>query len=388
MINASPLSLTDNSTQGNMKQVVSDRWRQLSRTTWLVVAGLNIAGLMSAGRVLGDDSEKAETPTRPAEIRQAIKSALPLLEKSSAGSAEQRKCFTCHSQALPVMAISEARKRDFEIDLENYTRQIEHTVAHLKKGKSNYEQGKGQGGGVDTAGYALWTLEVGEYPANQVIDAVTHFLVSSPGEADFWKCSSNRPPSESSDFTTTYLAIRALKYYGNPGQRDAMQERFNNTLRWLLDATPVTAEDRVFHLRSLDYLEAPTASLKRHADHLLEMQQPDGGWAQTEAMDSDSYATGTVMVGLIRTQQITPENAAYQKGISFLLKHQTDSGSWHVESRSKPFQKYYETGFPHEKDQFISTTATAWATIALLLALPEQGTTDHQDAAAHAPAPN
>ena len=54
------------------------------------------------------------------------------------------------------------------------------------------------------------------------------------------------------------------------------------------------------------------------------------------------------------------------------VKQQTEFGSWHVKSRSKPFQKYFETGFPHAQDQFISTTATAWSTIALLLALPTQ----------------
>jgi len=362
---STPASLQDDCKQMRLGLVVSDRCRNLTRATLLVVAGLT----MSADHVLANDS--AETIASPAEIQKAIETALPLLEKSSAGSAEQRKCFTCHSQALPVMAISEARKRGFEIDLKNYARQIDHTVAHLKKGKGNYEQGKGQGGGVDTAGYALWTLEVGEHPADQVIHAVTHFLLSSPGDAAYWKCSSNRPPSESSDYTTTYLAIRALKYYGNSDQQMAMRERFNSTLKWLLDATPVTTEDKVFHLRSLEYLEAPVASLKLHADSLLEMQQADGGWSQKEGMDSDPYATGTVMVGLIRTQQVTSDNAAYQKGLSFLLQQQTERGSWHVKSRSKPFQKYFETGFPHEKDQFISTTATAWATIALLLSLPE-----------------
>ena len=378
------IPLKSNAQQVNMEQWLSNRFRPMVQATFLAVAGLNI-GLMSSQHVFGDDS--LETSNNPAEVRKAIQSALPLLETSSAGSADQRKCFTCHSQALPVMAISEARKRSFEIDMKNHARQIDHTVAHLKKGKSNYEQGKGQGGGVDTAGYALWTLEVGEFPANQVTDAVTHYLVSSPGEADFWKCSSHRPPSESSDFTTTYLAIRALKYYGNPEQQISVQERFDNALKWLLDTAPVTVEDRVFHLRSLDYLDAPPASLKLHAESLIEMQQPDGGWAQTEGMDSDPYATATVMVGLIRTRQITPESIPYQRGLSFLLKHQTDRGSWHVVSRSKPFQKYFETGFPHEKDQFISTTATAWATIALLLALPEKETTDPKDTAANPPTP-
>ena len=325
-------------------------------------------------------SLNAEEPTQgnPSEfkIREAVNAALPLLEKSSIGSAEQRKCFTCHSQALPIMALSEARLRNFDVDPNNYKRQIKHTAAHLERGQSNYAQGKGQGGGVDTAGYALWTLEVGEYPADQIVDAVTHFLLIAPGTSDHWPCRSHRPPSQSSNFTTTYLSIRALKYYGNENQQDSVQERFQSTLKWLLSAQPRTTEDRVFHLRALDYLDAPTESIRPFATDLLEAQRTDGGWGQTDAMESDPYATATALVGLIRTGQTDRNQAAFGKGISYLLKQQTAQGSWHVKSRSKPFQKYFETGFPHEKDQFISTSATAWATIALLLALPTHATDD------------
>jgi len=63
---------------------------------------------------------------------------------------------------------------------------------------------------------------------------------------------------------------------------------------------------------------------------------------------------------------------AYINGLNYLLKSQHADGSWHVTSRSRPFQAYYETGFPHGKDQFISTSAAAWATLAILLALPEK----------------
>ena len=34
-------------------------------------------------------------------------------------------------------------------------------------------------------------------------------------------------------------------------------------------------------------------------------------------------------------------------------------------SRGFGFQPYFETGFPHGKDQFISSAATSWAAIAL-----------------------
>ena len=346
------------------------RW--LCRGSFIVT--LTVMGLISEAYTVGDEPEHVSL--EESKIRKAIEAALPLLEQSSKGSAEQRKCFTCHSQALPVMALSEARLRNFEVDTNNYERQIKHTATHLRKGKKSYAEGKGQGGGVDTAGYALWTLEVGDYPVDPIVDAVTRFLLASPGDSDHWQCSSNRPPSESSDFTTTYLAIRALKYYSNENQKIAAQKRYKSTLKWLLAATPKTTEDKVFHLRSLDYLDAPVESMKRFSADLLKAQQVDGGWSQLDGMESDPYATATVLVGLIRSGQTDRQQPAYANGISYLVKHQTAQGSWHVKSRSKPFQKYFETGFPHKKDQFISTSATAWATIALLLALPSNEASD------------
>ena len=40
-----------------------------------------------------------------------------------------------------------------------------------------------------------------------------------------------------------------------------------------------------------------------------------------------------------------------------------------MKSRSKPFQPYYESGFPHAKDQFISISASGWATATLIYAV-------------------
>ena len=336
----------------------------------ILVLTFSMTHLIAADFATGTESTQVIPEEK--EIRHAIATALPLLERSSRGSAEKRKCFTCHSQALPVIALSEARLHGFEVDSSNYERQISHTINHLRKGEENYKEGKGQGGGVDTAGYALWTLEAGQYPADNTVNAVVGFLLNKSMDSAHWQCTSDRPPSESSDFTTTYLAVRALKYYGSQNDRKIVQQRFKSTLQWLLSADPLTTEDRVFHLRSLSYLGASPESLKRFAEKLELLQNPDGGWGQLESMQSDPYATATALVALARTGQVAPTDSAYCKGLNFLLKQQTEFGSWHVKSRSKPFQKYFETGFPHAQDQFISTTATAWSTIALLLALPTQ----------------
>jgi hypothetical protein len=57
----------------------------------------------------------------------------------------------------------------------------------------------------------------------------------------------------------------------------------------------------------------------------------------------------------------------FRKGIEYLLSTQATDGSWHVKSRSIWLQPYLESGFPYERDQFISTAGTAWATLALTL---------------------
>ena len=48
------------------------------------------------------------------------------------------------------------------------------------------------------------------------------------------------------------------------------------------------------------------------------------------------------------------------------MNTQLEDGSWHVRSRCIPFQPYFESGFPHGHDQWISVAATNWASMALV----------------------
>ena len=140
---------------------------------------------------------------------------------------------------------------------------------------------------------------------------------------------------------------------------------------WLLATEAVETEDRVFRFRALPYVDADQEELDAARDGLISLQQTDGGWPQKSNMKSDAYATGSVLTALLRDGSKSTD-AVIQRGVDYLLESQLEDGSWHVVTRAKPFQPYFETGFPHDTDQFISTAATGWATIALALTLPDE----------------
>jgi hypothetical protein len=70
---------------------------------------------------------------------------------------------------------------------------------------------------------------------------------------------------------------------------------------------------------------------------------------------------------------VATTDAAYQRGVRFLLGTQQENGSWYVRTRALAFQPSFDAGFPGGHDQFVSAAASGWATMALTLALPETG---------------
>lgn len=336
----------------------------------LPVRGISflVGSLIGCGLV--PDRAPAEDPVPAADqVKAAAARALTLLQTASIGSADQRKCFNCHGQAMPVITIVESRRHGLDIDAINLKRQVDHTYDHLKRGRKSYLEGKGQGGGVDTAGYALWTLEDGGRQRDEVVDIVTDWILQEQKESGGWRCRSHRPPSEASDFTTTYLALRSVSHFGRENQQQQIKQATVAATRWLVENEGKDTEDQVFRLLSLvSYAEQSEEISQTVIDRLKQQQRDDGGWSQKPNMKSDAYATGTVLYALLHAS-IDSDDQAIKDGIRYLLQTQHEDGSWMVESRAKPFQKYFESGFPHGKNQFISMTATAWATIALLQSL-------------------
>ena len=147
-----------------------------------------------------------------------------------------------------------------------------------------------------------------------------------------------------------------------------MAARAARGVAFLERVTPRDTEDRASQLLGLRWGGAPASARAPLAAALVAEQHADGGWSQLPTCASDAYATGQTLVALHVAGEIPLSSEAYRRGIEFLLRSQEADGSWHVVTRRKDKGlPYFETGFPHGEDQFISFSGSAWAVAALAL---------------------
>ena len=316
---------------------------------------------------------------RPSAISQAeetvtprtvVTKSLPLLQTLGTKFIEASGCVSCHNNALPAMAVAVARERGFKIN-EQAVQQENAKIAELWGAKREaYLQGGGAPGGIDTASYILLGLAANGQTANATTDAVVHYLAGQQTHAGNWEITIRaRPPLESSHFNATALSLRALQLYAPKGRSESVKQQIAEARQWLTKTTPQTNEDRAFQLLGLHWSGADKATKQKAAAQLLAAQRSDGGWAQLPTMASDAFATGQSLVALHRAGGLPTNDPAYQRGVHYLLKTWKPDGTWYVQSRSFPFQKQFESGFPYGKDQWISAAATSWAVMALALTI-------------------
>ncbi len=295
----------------------------------------------------------------------SIDRAIVPLAKSIEVYPTKVSCFSCHHQGAPGLALRLALKAGHATAREPLQKALAHTRDDLKRDIKLYTDGDGQPGGISRAGYAMLALSANEEPKSAVTDAVAAYVLRRDPDQPYWKARSNRPPSEHSSFTDTALSIRTLKLYGDATKTTQIAGRIEKAMAWL-QATPVTEhEDRVFKLMGLYEAGGRGTTLSSAADDLLKTQGKDGGWAQLDGAGEDVYATATAVYALLSSGVAKPGDRALMRAELYLLKAQLPDGTWHVTTRAKPVQPYFESGFPHVKDQFISITATAWAIAAL-----------------------
>ena len=163
-------------------------------------------------------------------------------------------------------------------------------------------------------------------------------------------------------------AVRALKLYAPPTMKARFDQMIAKAAHWLSRCEPQSTEERALQILGLHWAGADNSELQSLAAALLKEQRDDGGWGQIPTLQSDAYATGLSLYALNRSGALPVSHRAYQKGTQFLLKTQYSDGSWRVRTRASPVQVAIDNVFSHGKDQWISSSATTWSTMALMLA--------------------
>ncbi|HEX5053736.1 MAG TPA: ankyrin repeat domain-containing protein [Planctomycetota bacterium] len=310
------------------------------------------------------------TAAPEAQLRAAIAPTLPLLQSSMHTWTEEATCTSCHHQALGIMALVFARERGFAIDETLFAEQVDKVRHKSLDGYADNLQGDA---GINYSfgqGYRLVALAAAGTPRCDTTDVVAHAVAGNQDPWGSYGSESFRPPLEASPFTAVAFVTRLLTLYGPDGRAAEMTRRVRRSREWLEHSEPRDNEERTMRLLGLAWAGADDATVRAAADDLLQTQRADGGWAQLASRDSDAYATGQALTALQQLGGLATADPAYQRGVRFLLDTQKADGSWHVATRRRsPGLPYFETGFPHGEDQFLSFAATAWATMALCAAI-------------------
>jgi squalene cyclase len=236
-------------------------------------------------------------------------------------------------------------------------------------------------GDSDSMGEILLGMVDAKDPPDPATDAMALFLKNHQAPDGRWFATAHRPPLESSDIQTTAVAMRDLQLYAPQAQRGDYDRAIERAAAWLTTAKPRTTQDRAYQLLGLAWagnadsspIKQDSSLIKQDGAALIAEQRPDGGWAQLPTLSSDAFATGQALVALAQSGALAVTDPAYQRGVFFLMSTQLADGSWYVKRRALPIQPYFESGFPHGRDQFISAAATNWATTALALATGSSG---------------
>ncbi len=352
-----------------------------SALTWAHRRGhKELIDLLGQAGASATDEEQPTIPDRSINLHagnqqqlltQAIAKSLRLLQHSSdVFLKERRSCVSCHHQNLPAVAVGWARDRGIQVDQASAQKMIDRQTRAWERFRERaYQMDRPVPVVPRFLGYGLWSFSALGYPADEITEASVWYLAAMQHPDGHWTSGMMRPPLGGADLVATTLAMRSLQLYPLPGRAKEFEQRVERAARWIRNTPARYHQEQVFQILGLAWAGERTHDLSQLTMALLEQQRDDGGWAQLPGLKSDAWATSQSLVALRIAGTLSASDSAYQRGLEFLLSTQFDDGSWFVKGRAFPFQPPFDSEFPFGRDQWVSAPATAWAVMAMTLAL-------------------
>jgi ankyrin repeat protein len=309
----------------------------------------------------------------PDHLRTAAERALTAIQKAQATwyTTNKQVCASCHHQYQPALAFRVARDHRVRFDeaiakadavkaftFADIDRAVQYTYVIEPAMDDAYRMVAANAAGVKpNLGAAIYA----------------RLLISRQNKEGDWDGFHQRPPSSYSRVTMAALGLRAVQVYRHPSQKAQADAAVARARKFLESHTARDTEERSYQLLGLRWAGAERALLRKLGAALQATQRPDGGWSSLAGRESDSYSTGQALVALHDGASVAIIDSSWQRGIAYLLKTQAADGTWHTTSRlhapaplSPP---YFDAGYPHGHDQFLSMQGASWAVMALSYAL-------------------
>lgn len=309
-----------------------------------------------------------------AEIRMAVERALPKLQSSAATFVSQRACVSCHHNILPVLLLHLAQERGVAIDPQILAA-VESKTFRALRGPAALDdaiQAMTLNDPTPDDSYLLMAAHAAGLPSDLTTSVYARRIANWQRDGH-WVTSDFRPPHSSSVFTATATAVRAVALY-MPEELSAEQEVcLLRARQWLSSKRGDSTEDASFRLMGLVWAAGNAAELAAARRDLLALRTPAGAWPELRGYPADAYSTGEALYAL-HEAGMPATDRAWASGARFLLSTQAKDGTWRVRTRMlSPAQvspEYFASGFPYEKDEYLSYAGSAWAVMALVSALP------------------
>ena len=191
------------------------------------------------------------------DVRNAVEGGLRIVQRGAQNYPNNRDCFSCHHQTLPMLAMHEASEAGITIDSELMKDQVQFIRDLFEDRLDSVTNGKSLGGRSLTAGHVLWSFELGGVSNDDYSDAFVSYILHQQKKEGYWDVQTNRPPSEESKIHTSYFAIYYMNYFARGKDiKNRVKDAVGKARPWLMDEKPNSQEDFNGKLKALIALKA------------------------------------------------------------------------------------------------------------------------------------